>query len=93
MKSDIQTLKEAANKLILACPLQEKRLALAHYFSLILMEANMEKGPMGESNNKRFYKGFSYVAWRDGGYDQWVKDGKPDDNTKYLGDKSMVYFI
>ena len=32
------------------------------------------------------YKGFNYTKWaRLGGYEKWVEDGKPADNTKYLG--------
>ena len=38
------------------------------------------------------YHGFNYVAWYAGGYNQWEKDGKPEDNTKYLGDLSKIFF-
>ena len=32
------------------------------------------------------YRGFNYTKWaRMGGYEKWVEDGKPADNTKYLG--------
>lgn len=31
------------------------------------------------------YAGFNYVYWMNGGYDEWVRDGKPEDNRKYLG--------
>jgi hypothetical protein len=38
------------------------------------------------------YHGFNYVDWLDHGYKQWLEDGQPEDNTKYLGDQSKVYF-
>ena len=31
------------------------------------------------------YAGFNYVYWMNGGYDEWVRDGKPEDNSRYLG--------
>lgn len=33
----------------------------------------------------RMYAGFNYVYWMNGGYDEWVRDGKPEDNSRYLG--------
>jgi len=38
------------------------------------------------------YHGFQYVDWDEGGYQQWVDDGKPEDNTKYLGNQSKKCF-
>lgn len=32
------------------------------------------------------YRGFNYTKWaRLGGYEKWIEDGKPADNTPYLG--------
>lgn len=33
------------------------------------------------------YKGFNYIYWMDKGYDEWVADGKPENNKKYLGEE------
>jgi len=39
------------------------------------------------------YKGYVFVNWIDNnGFDQWVQDGQPDDNTPYLGYRRR-YFI
>lgn len=38
------------------------------------------------------YGGFNYVAWLDGGCERWEKDGRPLDNTPYLGDQTKVRF-
>ncbi len=39
------------------------------------------------------YRGFNYTEWVQGGHDQWKADGKPNDNTPYLGDQSRkVYY-
>jgi len=31
------------------------------------------------------YDGFQSYDWRHGGYDNWKKDGRPDDKTPYSG--------
>lgn len=30
------------------------------------------------------YRGFNYIAWLNGGFEQWCKDGEPIDKSKYL---------
>lgn len=67
------------NELIAECPLPEARQNLINSFSSLLIRSQS-------------YLGFGYVAWDNGGYQQWLKDGKPEDNTKYLGDQTMIKF-
>lgn len=40
------------------------------------------------------YRGFNYVQWaNEGGFEQWLKDGEPKDNSPYLGDETRrVYY-
>lgn len=38
------------------------------------------------------YKGFNYIEWVEGGHAQWVNDGKPEDNSPYIGDKSLIEY-
>ena len=38
------------------------------------------------------YNGFNYLAWLNGGCEQWRKDGEPSDTTPYLGDQSRVEY-
>lgn len=57
----------------------EKRQALAGFLTTVLMETGN-------------YAGFNYLAWMNGGCDQWRADGEPKDNTKYLGDQTRVFF-
>lgn len=68
------------NEMIAAAPTPEQRLTMASIGSSFLMAANA-------------YRGYNYVGWLDGGHEQWVKDGKPEDNTPYFGDKTMVRFF
>ena len=40
------------------------------------------------------YRGFTYVEWQsEGGYDNWISDGSPDDNTIYLGDQTRRQYF
>ena len=39
------------------------------------------------------YHGFNFLEWLHGGCDKWIADGKPNDNTKYLGDQTKrIYY-
>lgn len=40
------------------------------------------------------YAGFNYVKWsKEGGFEDWVKDGEPNNKDEYLGDPSRrVYY-
>ena len=51
---------------------QEGKAQLCTLIENMLMDAGM-------------YAGFNYVYWMNGGYDEWVRDGKPEDNSRYLG--------
>lgn len=33
------------------------------------------------------YKGYNSLKWINGGFEQWMKDGKPEDNSPYLGNE------
>ena len=33
------------------------------------------------------YHGFNFIDWAQGGHTQWIADGKPKDNSSYLGPK------
>jgi hypothetical protein len=68
-----------ANELITKAETPEARTVIKDIVSDLLMAAHT-------------YKGFSFIAWRDGGFSQWNKDGRPEDNSKYLGDKTKIYF-
>ena len=39
------------------------------------------------------YNGFNSYHWINGGYNQWIKDGSPKDNSPYLGPRyDRVYY-
>ena len=38
------------------------------------------------------YNGFQYLDWLDGGCERWNADGRPKDNTPYLGDQSRRFY-
>ena len=39
------------------------------------------------------YHGFNSYHWVNGGYNQWVKDGKPKDNSPHLGPRyDRIYY-
>lgn len=68
-----------ANETITNCPTPEARGALQSVYAGILMATNS-------------YNGYNFAAWLNGGYDAWVAAGKPADNTRFLGDQSMIVF-
>ena len=68
------------NKKMAESPLPESRQQMINYFTILLM-------------GLQIYSGFKYIDWQNGGYDQWTKDGQPQDNTKYLGDQTKIQFI
>jgi len=70
---------KAANEAIAAAPDATARVALPSLLTTLLMKADL-------------YRGFNYVAWADGGHAAWVAAGKPEDNTPFLGDQSLVRF-
>lgn len=35
--------------------------------------------------DSKMYAGFNYIYWMDKGHSEWVRDGKPEDNSSYLG--------
>lgn len=74
-----QLIVKEVNKLIANCPLPEARQNLINSFSTLLIACDS-------------YKGFNYGEWLDGGHSQWMKDGQPLDNSKYLGDKTLIRF-
>ena len=58
----------------------EERMAMASVLTMILHETGN-------------YRGFNYIEWLQDGHEQWKADGKPHDNTPYLGDQSRrVYY-
>ena len=78
---NITSLKAKINRL-LAIPdvKQDTKAVLATLLEEILME----------SGN---YKGFNYHKWLNGGHQDWVKDGEPEDKTPYYGEEyTRVYF-
>jgi len=38
------------------------------------------------------YHGFNWIAWLNGGVDQWRQDGKPSDVAPYLGNEYDRFF-
>jgi hypothetical protein len=76
-----QQIVSKLNEMIAAAPTPEQRLTLASIGSSLLMAV------------PKAYQGYSYVHWLGEGFDQWVRDGKPEDTTPYLGDKTMVRFF
>ena len=73
-KSDVvMNMVERANRILADKKMNyEGKAALCTLIENMLMDAKM-------------YAGFNYVYWMNGGYDEWVKDGKTEDNRKYLG--------
>jgi hypothetical protein len=65
------------NQQIANAPTADSRRQLANVFESTLMSLGC-------------YRGFGYNEWDTGGYSRWVADGRPSDNTPYLGDKSLV---
>jgi hypothetical protein len=78
--SERRRLIDAANNLIASAQTPELRASIAHILGKLLMESDL-------------YRGFSYVAWLNGGFKKWRADGSPDDTTPYLGDKTLIRFI
>lgn len=79
MKSPKQKIIDAANKMIAEAATPEKRTELKEVFTSLLMAAG-------------YYNGYNYVDWLGGGFERWKADGKPYDNTPYLGDMTKVRF-
>jgi hypothetical protein len=54
---------------------QETKRELSYTIDTLLMETGN-------------YHGFNYIKWaKNGGFEQWLADGKPVDNKKYLGNE------
>lgn len=79
-KSARALLVSKMNYLIANSPLPESRQTFINSFTCLLVECNS-------------YKGFNYVEWEESGYSKWVADGRPGDNTHYLGDQTKINFI
>lgn len=76
----VQELKDRINAQIKSAKTESARVELANLLSTILLETGN-------------YSGFNFVEWLDGGHSQWVIDGKPEDNMKYLGDQTLrIYY-
>lgn len=69
--------KNRLNLHIATCKTPEGRQALQSFGTDILIALDA-------------YNGFNYLGWMNGGCAQWMADGEPIDNTKYLGDQTMV---
>lgn len=39
------------------------------------------------------YQGYQYLEWMNGGCNQWIKDGSPDDKAKYIGDETRRHYF
>ena len=39
------------------------------------------------------YNGFNFIEWVNGGCDKWREDGRPSDNSKYIGKEyNRIYY-
>ena len=74
-----QLIIDRANNLIKDASTPENRVAIAIVVSDLMHAAGI-------------YKGFNYVDWVDGGWQRWCDDGKPADNTPYLGDQTKIRY-
>jgi hypothetical protein len=68
------------NKAIANNPLPELRENLINIYTVMLMDLNI-------------YKGYIHLDWIRTGYDQWVKAGRPDSRTPFLGDQTLIKFF
>lgn len=77
----VSKVKELANSLLANKKLtDEERKGVAALLERVLFE----------SDN---YNGYGLVDWLEGGFQKWVADGQPTDNTAYLGNQTRrVYF-
>jgi len=72
-------IKAKLNEMIANEPLPEKRKLIQEIGTLLLLALGV-------------YNGFNYADWINGGYQRWVQDGKPKNNTPYLGDQTKIVF-
>lgn len=85
-KIAVSKIKEIANSILsdnrnIDVVNSETRKGVAQLLERILMETGN-------------YRGFNFVQWtKEGGFENWQKDGEPRDNTAYLGDQSRrIYY-
>lgn len=72
--------KACINRMIAEAPTPYHRSGMQSLFTTLLMGCKV-------------YNGFEYVDWAEGGFSRWVADGKPMDNTKYLGDQTKIRYL
>jgi hypothetical protein len=65
------------NKEILHAPNDDTRRILGNAFCSILIQVNS-------------YNGFGHTDWLENGYERWVADGRPSDNSPYRGNESKI---
>lgn len=77
----VDSLKERANTFFKESDdgMTKERRALQIFIDFILMDTGN-------------YSGFNYLGWLRGGCAQWEKDGKPANNSKYMGDETRIVF-
>ena len=78
---DIKSIKEEANRRMAMNGISDE--AISGIFCFV-------SGILHETGN---YNGFNFVEWaKEGGCEKWIADGRPEDNTPYLGNQKRRFF-